>query len=985
MLAALVVLLSGVLSSNAQSTSPTGVDILFLVDQSGSMRGKYTQPTDPNGWRFEAMQLALNRLSEYRLRTPSPVEVQMSVIYFGDADKIQTALDWTKIAETPDTWDAVPLLDQLSLANFGAENDLGNTDFAAAFENAKTAFDQLAPPADGSTHLRLVVLLTDGDPCVPTEFDCATNAGAKFDHMDEVLELTQRYFPDPDYQLYVMALDDRGILWPTYRSLWEEVVRDPAHAVQLTTPQQMGDQIWSLLVQLKLIDITGITALTPGTAVPVEVSPYHSTIKITLIKPDTLPGTVQMQQPDGSSLSSTAPQVSITGQDQLTEEWTISAPAAGTWQFTAGQPGDQLSPYLELIPVQAQAELPTEQFVKSQTAQFTLRLTDTAGKPLADYGAPYGSTYALTVEATITKPDASIQTIPLTDMGGGAYQGSITFDQGGEYVVGVKATSANPSGAPLTVYQNERVGSLMVSDFQVQTTVEYRSDWALQQTTEFVIRVSDTLNNPLPSSIVLQVEADLTLPNGSQQPLTLTDLGSGLYETSATPLEAGEYAIGVTVNQQNADGTLTPMLKNPEVGTFTIGDFQFTSSTLPSGDRFDGQIDTIEVTALDASGQPLVRPGLGVTAMLVADDGTTLPFVLTDQGNGLYAGDVRYSTPGQYRLIVRATLPDAADATQQVILWEMPSSPIVVRESEKVTLTLVEPGAKKSIRATGGFPPFSPTKLDVVLETRSAKDGQLLDIHALAIDPTQAVLTGSVTDGDGKTQTVNATPDSEQAGRYRLTLDDFAPGEWTVDASIQGQLLGEAGRQYIIDPDQNVVTSTITVTRNPMIYAFWGGAGVAGVLVVGTLGMVLRGKMVRRHHVCLGRFTIVRVENYGQDSTTLLDINLGNYNSNKIRLSKRQLPRQPKITQIDIECSNEEMHRSRRVIVTVRSGKQMLLNRRMMSPGSAFPLQLAPGGKSKAPAVYDDYFGGPPESDVSYEVRKDPDDLFNQDRGSMFF
>ncbi|MEM6284561.1 MAG: VWA domain-containing protein, partial [Chloroflexota bacterium] len=71
--------------ATAQTNTYQGIDLLFLVDQSGSMGGVESgaAATDPLALRFEAVQYALTTLSEYRRVVPSDTTLRMAVVNFG--------------------------------------------------------------------------------------------------------------------------------------------------------------------------------------------------------------------------------------------------------------------------------------------------------------------------------------------------------------------------------------------------------------------------------------------------------------------------------------------------------------------------------------------------------------------------------------------------------------------------------------------------------------------------------------------------------------------------------------------------------------------------------------------------------------------------------------------------------------------------------------------------------------------------------------
>src|SRR5258708_40172899 len=92
---------SPALYTTAQASPPaspySGLDVLLLVDQSGSMFGYYKgapipkQPaTDQNGLRFQAPQAALQFLGTFRqqIGLASAPDIQMALVAFGTTPRL---------------------------------------------------------------------------------------------------------------------------------------------------------------------------------------------------------------------------------------------------------------------------------------------------------------------------------------------------------------------------------------------------------------------------------------------------------------------------------------------------------------------------------------------------------------------------------------------------------------------------------------------------------------------------------------------------------------------------------------------------------------------------------------------------------------------------------------------------------------------------------------------------------------------------------
>jgi len=138
-----------------------GLDIIFIIDQSGSMSGKNNAPpNDPTGQRFYAPRYALDWLANNRLGLCPKAIHRMAVISFGDDATIDLPLT-PIIPNSQDDWDRIRggLEERIKPEDMGATNPL------RAFEEAY-AIIKSSEPLGELPRKRAVIMLTDGSPCV---------------------------------------------------------------------------------------------------------------------------------------------------------------------------------------------------------------------------------------------------------------------------------------------------------------------------------------------------------------------------------------------------------------------------------------------------------------------------------------------------------------------------------------------------------------------------------------------------------------------------------------------------------------------------------------------------------------------------------------------------------------------------------------------------------------------------------------------------
>ncbi len=164
----------------AKEPSCTGIDIIFLIDQSGSM-----QYNDQYQIRSNAVRTAIDILGDNTIYACPGVKHRIAVIGFGD--RLVRYIQPSELAPTRESlpeWstqrqqlkDAVPV-----------EDNLGGTDHAAALQDAAQILaDWRNQPVDGVPRKRAVLLVTDGDPCL-----YAAGCGTPNDNLDRAAYMAE--------------------------------------------------------------------------------------------------------------------------------------------------------------------------------------------------------------------------------------------------------------------------------------------------------------------------------------------------------------------------------------------------------------------------------------------------------------------------------------------------------------------------------------------------------------------------------------------------------------------------------------------------------------------------------------------------------------------------------------------------------------------------------------------------------------------------
>ena len=433
--------------------------IVLLVDQSGSMGGStlHPRPNDPLGLRFfgptfVARWLGNDFLISRGIPGWSPVKYQLAVVNFGNVPEV--VLPWQPLApKNQDAWNLqVAAIEQMLAAS---EEDLGDTNFAAAFAVAADQFDQLGRQSGGCP-ARVVLLMTDGEPSVE---------GVSYgDHMREVEAIVDERMPG--YLVYVSAISDPGVpeAWNRMEPSWKRISDDDANldvprAALTVTDDELSARLVDILLDLR----PGVELpdpIAPGT--DYVVPPYLQTLCFILTKRDLESDHLVISDGNGRlDRSREDYEVKIAGLEEPIEMLCVQRPLPGIWEVdvTSDMADLEIRPFI--IPTAGKLITPVgDEAVQFTNTEIEFQLVDADGVPLPDYSEPI---YQLRTDAEV-KFGGGNEGLPLQLQTGQQHVLRSNFIpiESGDHVLDVRAVTQDLSNSAVVVADGP------VGEFQVQ-------------------------------------------------------------------------------------------------------------------------------------------------------------------------------------------------------------------------------------------------------------------------------------------------------------------------------------------------------------------------------------------------------------------------------------------------------------------------------------------------------------------------------------
>lgn len=896
-------------SALAQSaTNLPGVDILLLVDQSGSMGGQaagstaHPEANDKLGLRFEGPQDLVALIAEDRLQAPADVLHRVAVVAFGDRTIVR--LPWTDLA--PGSWEELRAqMATLNAQNGGldqgpfANSNLGNTNFQVAFDQAARMFSQL--PAGEADRVRTVVVVTDGQPCVPPPNTPTPEAGtptatpggysspclSAARHMQELQATISRDFPANQYRIYVVALNDsRDNYWPTMERYWLAITGSPERAQKVTS----NDDLAILLRKYwrEMNPAVGIVEpIKPG---PVVVPPYLDTITFTLFKsrPEE-----NLEVRDGANtlLTKDTPNVEMSGENIL--KVTVLRPLPGLWRVSTT--GSQNNIDIEMRAVVAKGNLnsPSGSQVQFVPTSIEWQLLDSRGQPLPEYT---DARYRLEPSVQIIA-DGEVTPVTLQYKGNSTYEAIFTPVKAALHTITMEAIAHDLNNTPITVYSGE-VATFAVGQVSLQP-VNLAPSYSQFAPMTLVYELRDPAGQPVGVKSSVTVTATVQSVSGASWPLSMLAATDGRFGGEFVPVEAGPQNVKVAASITESSGKVRPLAEGSG-GSFTVTPLMVTPKS-PLGTQAQHLPMTIAYQVLDGQGNELkLGPGYQMvftgTLAIGSQQAPMLTFEPTDATT--YAATFTPDQQGNYALAAFASV-QAPDG--RVYPAYTHRTQVAVIPTTQILLQFVHPGPQEQtqyVRRLGINPLkfFSaPNKLVVEL--------QLVDEAGQAIDPRRVLADGAtmplelkVVDTDGKKDYSDkfVLAATGVPGIFRAEASELPPGRYSITGAVVPAVKTQPA--YVI-PDANRSAQAIVQLReNPFWLALW----IAIITVLaGLIAYIIFHQWQLRQlskHPATG--TIVVENEYGQILASRA-IAGRNY------LILKEFPPATQIRKLEIRCTNE--------------------------------------------------------------------------------
>lgn len=623
----------------ADTPAPPGIDLIILLDQSGSMSGVGGRATDPDGRRVYTTQYLIDYLAFDNNFVNPDRSNRVVVIGFGSPGQAELAVPPTYLKEAEDI--------QAAKAGVTAKN-LGDTNFVSPLQMVRVVFPEAtdAEVIDGARR-RLIVVITDGGP-----YD--TREGMTLDgYFSEIRDYYANKLKLADhYPLYVVGVDDANRYWQVVGPRWQAFAASAERVTDVNAVNRyVADQLCTFLnptgesTECRLQDI-GYHFIQPyARTVAFSFFKYRPDALISLKRTDGSPVAVDPRDPDVLDYVATP-------RDEL---FVLSNPEPGCWK-SAREGEGRVDVVTQVIFNHLSLTQPASAHPQALPLELVFELNDENGSPVNE-----DPDYPVTITGVLTAPNGREQDVGIERAGGGNRYVSTTVPEltvAGDYHLTVTGfttvlDSANAnclqSAEPIKVFQNQYQIPVVAPGLEVLSP----SPAALQYfpVDELSVAFVDDEGRPLsvpedsPWTFVLTAQA----PSGGAMSLPAPRWSDGHF-TIPGPLvfpETGEYTLNGALT--NAAG------ETVYAARATLTTAAHLAVTRPGANHPAGSsIDQVLVQLQDLAGLPVSADEtypLRLEAELFGPDEESLSEVValmvTGDRPGEYAGSVDWTLAGE--------------------------------------------------------------------------------------------------------------------------------------------------------------------------------------------------------------------------------------------------------------------------------------------------------------------------------------------------
>lgn len=404
-------------SSQTESATYCDVQLVLMIDDSGSMRTNDPQFRNPaGGLRNQGAKNLVDVLATQfylpavQLKAANPgvrlPDVRVAVMHFSKTLK-EYSKEWIQINPASlEDWEKqrVDLYKLIDWQN--TYESLQTTHFIEPFAKAAELFKTGQVSVQGVDCVRRsIMLFTDG---TPEDVGGILQDKALEDEMNKVKAIVQDDLAGMDVRIYVTGFKVKPSYWVNVEPYWTEIVGTPAPDETLARSVllqgedsliQMASRMEEITASLVNIQSLVLTADPQDRqSFSVEVPKHTDSLRLTLYNLDPQAG-LQITDPAGNQIAPDGQNVILSGETTSVEVWQLIAPAAGSYKVKASKSNGILTGLLTYQNLAVQFDPDPARLQEGAESSLKFKLLDSSGNAVLPGDDP---AYSLGLKVFVT-------------------------------------------------------------------------------------------------------------------------------------------------------------------------------------------------------------------------------------------------------------------------------------------------------------------------------------------------------------------------------------------------------------------------------------------------------------------------------------------------------------------------------------------------------------------------------------------------------
>lgn len=397
----------------------TPIDIILMLDQSGSMNGTAGSPaTDPGNLRVEASKYFIRNLSAVSEYEPY---LRVGVVNFGTNAPSEYTNELKQVTSNPNDSNTAQLIESVKSLSLG---------YTSFIDGLKKSYEQFTKfNTQKENRKPVIVIFTDGEPDDTRHLSLDS-------YFNEIDSFYKNYLKKINCEIYVIGIDATGQTWNKTITYWKRILSEN-NVIKIDQMEDLFQKYNELIQKIFYLPTSHPDIMTTNN-LGFEVPPYLEKIQFDVF-PSTKDIVIEIKDAEGNIVSEKNANVQIQSFPTYTTI-VVYNPSPGKWEYTIIKGKGLVKIYKTSIPNKMNLVAPESKQTLGKSFNVIFAFLKSDGSEIEILPE-----YPLVFSGRIITPLNEITYLDFTKEGKGIYVSSQSFtpEEEGKHTIVLTATGRN--------------------------------------------------------------------------------------------------------------------------------------------------------------------------------------------------------------------------------------------------------------------------------------------------------------------------------------------------------------------------------------------------------------------------------------------------------------------------------------------------------------------------------------------------------------